>query len=141
MDVNSTQYHLLYGRSDWGSCLLAGSDQSLAASWSENQLAALEWDEERATLRLRREPLLFRRAKKREPPLEMKDRRGAGRDRYGNWYWIDPDETGIRFLSPGEYTSRHFWSLPDWIATCPPTGAPAYAQTFNHSHPPLPPPL
>jgi phage tail-like protein len=144
VDVNGTKYHLLYGLDDWGSCLLAGSDQSLARLWDtsrEHPLSPLEWDEERAALRLRREPLLFRRAKKREPALEMKGRRGAGRDRYGNWYWIDPDETGIRFLPPGEYTSRHFWSLSDWIATCPPTGAPADAQTFSECQPPLPPSL
>ncbi len=135
MDVNGTRYHLLYGRSDWGSCLLAGSDQPLATLWSENQLSDLEWDESRGALRLRREPLLFRRAKRREPPLEMSDRRGAGRDHYGNWYWIDQDETGIRFLPQGAYTSQHFWSLSDWIATCTPSGEQAFA-TCQPSLPP-----
>ena len=136
MDVNNTKYHLLYGQDDWGNCFPAGSNQPLSTSWadSEHQLSALEWVEEMSVLRLRREPLLFRRAKPRDPPLEMKDRRGAGRDRYGNWYWIDPDETGIRFLPPGEYSSQHFWSLSDWIATC----TAADAQTFSQCHMPLP---
>lgn len=139
MDVNNTKYHLLYGQDDWGNCFPAGSDRPLAQWWadSEHQRSDLEWVEERSVLRLRREPLLFRRAKPRTPPLVMRDRRGAGRDRYGNWYWIDREETGIRFLPPGEYSSQHFWSLSDWIATC----TPADAQTFSECQSPLPPSL
>jgi len=117
VDVNGTKYHLLYGQQDWGSCLLSGSESALSELWSANQHPPLEWDETSATLRLMREVPIFRRSK-RIQPLAINTRRGAGRDRYGNWYWIDQPESGIRCLPNGSYTSQQFWTAADRVQGC-----------------------
>jgi hypothetical protein len=126
VDVNLTRFLLLYGHDDWGRCHADGSDQPLAAQWQAHQDPALEWDEDTQTLRLTRTVPLFRRAK-RTPPLESTARRGAAQDRYGNWYWIDAAETGIRFLPYGDRRSQPFWQLDDLSRSCAPADAGAFA--------------
>src|SRR5438270_13901440 len=97
VDVNGTKYHLLYSCDDWGSCLLEGDERNLALCWSDDHdHPALEWDCGSRSLRLAREAPLFRRQRD-NTPLDIKARRGAGRDSSGNWYWIDPGERGILF--------------------------------------------
>jgi phage tail-like protein len=125
VDVNGTRYHLLYGPDDWGRCLLDG-ETPLAGLWDSNPPPPLEWNADASALRLRREAPLFRRAG-RTPPLPLSTRRGAGRDRYGNWYWIDPQESGLRFLPASAYTSMPFWSAADRAASCTPAEATAFA--------------
>jgi phage tail-like protein len=97
MDVNGTKFHLFLGRRDW---------QPLAADH-----AALEWDDPGAALRLK--PLVFRFP---TPPGDYRplvaDRRGAGQDRYGHWYWIDPDKETIRFLSAAGGGAQRYWPPP-----------------------------
>jgi phage tail-like protein len=135
VDVNGTKFHLLYGCEDWGNCQLEDSEETLASLWQNNH-ASLEWDCESASLRLAREVPLFRSLKRRAF-LDLSTRRGAGRDRYGNWYWIDPDESGIRFLPNGAYTSVQFWTATDTVAAC----VPPDAGTFAACLPPRPPTL
>lgn len=136
MDVNGTKYHLLFGQQDWGNCLLAGSENTLSELWSANQHPSLEWDETSATLRLAQEVPIFRRSK-RMPPLDLNTRRGAGRDRYGNWYWIDQPESGIRCLPNGSYTSQQFWTAADREQGC----IPSDSTTFTTCLQPPPPTL
>lgn len=135
MDVNQTRFHLLYGPDDWGRCNADGSDQPLAAQWQAHQDPALEWDEATQTLRLTRTVPLFRRAK-RTPPLESTARRGAAQDRYGNWYWIDAAETGVRFLPSGDRRSQPFWQLDDLSRSCAPADAGAFAPKLPPSSTP-----
>jgi phage tail-like protein len=91
MDANGTRFHLLLGRADWVACTPQPS-----------------WDDERAEVTL--EPLVFRfPAGAADRPPALADRRGADRDRFGNWYWIDRDATGIRVLSVGGGSVTAFW--------------------------------
>ncbi|HEX5749539.1 MAG TPA: phage tail protein [Archangium sp.] len=109
MDVNGTRYHLLLGRDDWGRCRQEG--QALDERWKEReQRTPVRWDDERAALTLR--PLLFRfTAPVSAPALDVDERRGAGRDQYGNIYWVDESRTSIRVQSSGTGKSSTFWSL------------------------------
>src|SRR5690242_20120523 len=88
-------------------------------------------------LRLAREVVLFPRSG-RAPPLDLRQRRGAGRDRYGNWYWIDLDESGIRYLANGKRTSVAWWTYADAGATCVPGDA---GGAFTACQPARPPAL
>src|SRR5262245_43736254 len=125
MDVNGTKFDLIAQRDDWGSCLvtIGEADEPLRHVWETSQARridqTLEWDEERAVLRLARKAPLFRQSK-RTTPLDSSARRGAGRDRYGNWYWIDADQSGIRFLLDGAPESTRWWDGALRAAICTP---------------------
>ena len=140
MDVNGTKYHLLYGPGDWGGCRLVESDGArLADLWDDDTVAArLTWDDESGSLRLATEVPLFRKAGRRPEPLPLAARRGAGRDRYGNWYWIDAGETGVRFLASGTGQATQFWTSVDRAGRC---ATPAEAEGFAECQPAVPAPL
>ena len=91
MDINGTRFHLLLGEPDWGRCLdAAGALQGRLGRAG----CDLAWDRASGALKLR--PLLaFHRAPAGAPRLAPKDRRGTGRDRYGNWFRIAEDGRGI----------------------------------------------
>lgn len=127
MDVNGTKFHLLYRRADWGTCrsLDDSAERPLAELWAliaEKKQPPLEWNAGGDYLQLARQAPLFRSAAV-TAPLDSRLRRGAGRDRYGHWYWIDQQEQGIRFLANGERSSVRFWSWEDQPVDCPPSGA------------------
>ncbi|MCU0490533.1 MAG: phage tail protein [Chloroflexaceae bacterium] len=128
MDVNQTTFHLLHGRDDWERC-----------TWSDNGASppapALEWDCASQSLRLAVRPTLFRPPRP-SPPLAPGVRRGAGRDRYGNWYWIDANRSGLRWLPNGEQRSR-----PYWLPPAEPTACEAPTDGSFASCEPTPPPL
>jgi phage tail-like protein len=129
VDANGTRYHLLLGEADWGAC--ADRDRppgdrpapTLRDLWAADPAStALAWNPARAELTLR--PNLYRFT----PPashqrLRPEDRRGAARDRYGNWYWIAPSGTEILVRSDGTSATSHFWSAGDGLA-CPDTPGP-----------------
>lgn len=108
MDVNQTRFHLVYGKVDWFPMPVA------AGSPAPEPL--LDWNDADATLSLHQELFVFPRPQG-QAPLAVENRRGAGRDRYGNWYWIGPDQNEIRFLGASEKTSEHFWSAADMVQT------------------------
>ena len=95
MDVNRTRVHLVYGEQDWR---ITARD------------AGLQY--ERGSLILRPRPFVFPVRRAERPPTPD-DRRGAGRDRYGNWYWISQDRLSIRFLGHEAVASQHFWAATD----------------------------
>ena len=74
----------------------------------------LDWNPTDSTLSLHQELFVFPRPQG-QSPLAVENRRGAGRDRYGNWYWIAPDQNEIRFLGASEKSSEHFWSAADMV--------------------------
>ncbi|MCS6844215.1 MAG: phage tail protein [Caldilineales bacterium] len=119
MDVNQTRFHLLHGPADWGACHVNGSEQTLSDLWREHRDPPLEWHPASNTLRLARALPWWRGYRgRRTPPLDLASRRGAARDRYGNWYWINEEETGIRFLPRGARRSVAWWGVADLDAAC-----------------------
>ena len=43
----------------------------------------------------------------------------AGRDRFGNWYWIDPNRDEILINASDSGTTTHFWSAADPVGCAP----------------------
>jgi phage tail-like protein len=109
MDANGTRYHLLLGERDWMSA-------------TQTPAASCEYDEARDELTLARREFVFeRRPGDRAPTLE--DRRGAALDRFGNLYWIAPDELSIRVLSARSGRPSVYWQ-PGLSAFCEPARLP-----------------
>jgi phage tail-like protein len=136
MDIQGSQYHLLSGRADFGRCGDTtpdlGSGRTLADLWDDEPAGlpssiptTWEYDDGMRVLRLRRDTPLFRRAG-RTDPLAVTQRRGAGRDGYGNWFWIGADQRSIFSQVSGSRAGRIWWSVDDLTArcTCPATSAP-----------------
>jgi len=116
MDANGTRFHLLLGRDDWGQCTVDTAPGNIAKKSLKELWAVLGsepglfWNEERNELTL--EPRLFKftAAPKDTFPL-LENRRGAGRDRFGNWFWIDETSLKIRVRSIGSGQVTDFWPL------------------------------
>ena len=124
MDVQGSQYHLIQGKADWARCVDSASSQALGGPWRDiveglpsATHTALEYDGTLQVLRLRRDTPLFRRAG-RTLPMPESGRRGAGRDSYGNWYWIAEDRTSISWRPAASQVSTAWWSVADPLATC-----------------------
>lgn len=108
MDANGTRYHLLLGEADWSRCT-DGQSRSLTAPFSmSDKVSGLAWNRERAEVTLHPRLFQFIAAPKDRPPA-LEARRGAGRDRYGNWYWIDESGFKVRIKSEGTENVSDFW--------------------------------
>ena len=156
MDANGTRYHLLLGFDDWGECT-DGSGATLRARWksappeqTETKLAPasapVAWNSEHYELTLA--PRLFKFNANDQPP-KFETRRGGGRDRYGNWYWIDETTGKILVNSAGTNRTGVFWPVegsatsansdaapfdfkPVADTSCPPLAFRALAVTEDH---------
>ena len=102
MDANQTRFQLVFGEADWFGDTAPSSSSGVA----------LEWRASDATVGLPQKLFVFPVAPS-TAALTAADRRGAGQDRYGNYYWIAPARDEILFLAPGQLQSRHFWSASD----------------------------
>lgn len=112
MDVNGTKFHLVHELDDWRPWFSVKQQATLGEIFDDPDGfpdAEVEWNLGEENLRLARQVILFRGAAD-QPETNLDNRRGAGRDRYGHWYWIDDGRTGIRFLAQGETQSAEFWS-------------------------------
>lgn len=120
MDTNGTHYHLLLGEEDWGSCQDTEGN-AIRASWQNrgqsDELTRFGWDSSRSELTLGSQIFLFAAAT-RDQPSEIDQRRGAARDRYGNWYWIDETQHKVRVRSVGSQQVADFWPMSE--SYCPP---------------------
>ena len=126
MDANGTRYHLLLGRDDWLRCDADGLPLRAAAEPAPDEDPAgggappqpgVAWNNERNELTLR--PRLFQFvASPKDTPPGLSLRRGAARDRYGNWYWVDESERRLKVNSAGTRRASIFW--PPEGATCGP---------------------
>ncbi|HEY3493717.1 MAG TPA: phage tail protein [Polyangiaceae bacterium] len=96
MDVNGTRFHLLLGEDDWKRCV----DRS-----------DVEYDERAQEQTLRALTFRFVAGATDQPP-RLEQRRGAARDRYGNWYCIAEDERTLRVKSTGTRSVSDFWPVP-----------------------------
>ncbi len=113
MDVNGTKFQLLLGEHDWAACS-DGRVRVRPASVSTDgaEAADLAWDSERSELTLR--PLLFQFVTPpKDTPPSLSVRRGAARDRYGNWYWVDATARRILVLRETEQEAETFWPVED----------------------------
>jgi phage tail-like protein len=120
MDANGSRFHLLLGRDDWGQSLVDGRE--LRSLWEiESPLlgesAPVVFVDERAELTLRPRVFRFVAAPKDTRP-DLSNRRGAARDRYGNWYWIDESGLKIRVRSAGSRQVSDFWSAAIEAGCC-----------------------
>src|SRR5262245_387973 len=117
MDANGTRFHLLLGARDWLSCTdesgvpLSNSASTAPASPLDN---GLEWNDAREEVTLRSCAFEFRATPGDRPP-RIEDRRGSGRDIYGNLYWIADSGTEIRVKSIGSGKVSRFWTAGDGV--------------------------
>jgi phage tail-like protein len=110
MDVNGTKFHLLLTRDDWGRCTAGQKNETLLAIWKRKSdpEQKFDWDENTGEITLQKQIFKFSASPKDEPP-KLENRRGAARDRYGNWYWIDAGGSKIKVLSIGSNTVSDFY--------------------------------
>ncbi|HEX8904332.1 MAG TPA: phage tail protein, partial [Longimicrobiaceae bacterium] len=129
MDSNGTRFHLVLGKDDWF------PRRTGAASPPEH---AAGWDAPTATVGLARVPVVFPPRKAERPPTDD-DRRGAGQDRFGNWYWIGDDGRSIVARSGHDTEPVPFW--PHAAAEpAPPEPEPGQGDFAPAAPPPPPPP-
>ena len=133
------------GKSDWLRCQPAPALLPLAAGATFGPAdSATYWDSVRYELSLRPKEYRFITSKGDNLPqlgaadesYTGSDRRGAARDRFGNWYYISDDRQEILVWSAGCRQTTHFWS---WADLTPP--APAKPGAFASDpapHPPAP---
>jgi phage tail-like protein len=133
MDVQGSQFHLLHGPDDWGACTDVATGYPLQTVWDDEASALpsaphspLEYSEDLGALRLRHDLPLFRRAG-RTAPLSPTARRGAGRDGYGNWYWIESDQASISWRPVDDDASALWWTAAQLGASCANAGPAAFA--------------
>jgi phage tail-like protein len=114
VDANGTRFHLILGRDDWGRCSVDGIE--LRELWKTTSpphvnIVGVSFNDERPELTL--QPRLFKYvAAPKDTRPALTNRRGSGRDRYGNWYWIDETNNKIRVRSSGSRLVSDFWPLP-----------------------------
>jgi phage tail-like protein len=136
MDVNGTRYHLLLGASDWGACIDVHPQPGVFKPKGAKQRAAKAiWDAERQEVTFAKRLFDFVASKNDRAP-ELKDRRGAARDRFGNWYWIAESGGELLVNSAGTSRTSHFWSAADDKSSQPDESAGAFRALGVEQPPP-----
>lgn len=116
MDVNGTKFHLLLNRDDWGRCTTVSGGEELGEIWKRERDGEtvpgqeFDWIEETSEIALKSRLFKFVASPKDEKP-DLNNRRGAARDRYGNWYWIDETGLKIKVLSTGSNRVSDFYPV------------------------------
>jgi phage tail-like protein len=118
MDANGTRFHLLLGQDDWAQCKDADTAIQLDDAWNGSPTSAeatnFGWDDAPKELTL--QPRLFQFvAAPKDTPAQLGQRRGAGRDSYGNWYWVGDSKREVLVNSSGTGVTSHFWSADDTV--------------------------
>ena len=125
MDANGTRFQLLLGEENWANCIDYTNrwlEENSGQAWNGFSLdwgtTPLQWNRDRNDLTL--QPRLFQfGSSPADNPPSLESRRGGGRDRYGNWYWISENRDEIRVNSVGTGLTSHFWSAIDGAAYLP----------------------
>ena len=107
MDANQTRFQLVFGQPDWFG----------TGAGSPPQAVGLEWRASDSTVGLTQNVFVFPVATG-AMPLTVADRRGAGQDQFGNYYWVGPAQDEILFLAAGQTQAQHFWSAKDQSSGC-----------------------
>ncbi|HKO99543.1 MAG TPA: phage tail protein [Pyrinomonadaceae bacterium] len=112
MDANGSRFHLLLGRDDWARCTIEGS--RLGEIWNASppgsRSTKLSWNEIKNELSLSRRLFKFVAASGDTKP-SIKNRRGAGGDAFGNWFWIDESQRKVLVRSSGTNITSDFWPV------------------------------
>jgi phage tail-like protein len=110
MDANHTHFHLLLGRDDWARCTT--ETRSPIFDTTAASPFPFSWDIPRSELTLGARINVFHSSPENRPP-SIDQRRGAGQDRFGNWYWIADSRAEILVSSTGTGVTTHFWASTD----------------------------
>lgn len=126
MDVNQTRLHVVLGREDWGRWLPSPepAGHTLRECWETSPPGTvacdLHWESDRNELTLRPKPFHFSASSgDRKPSLgsphnyATSARRGAARDRFGNWYYLSKNRQAILVVSVGCKDTAPFWSCDE----------------------------
>ena len=123
MDANGSRFHLILREDEWGSCAVdEDGAHALSTVWahphpSDNSPSwGIDWSRARNEIRLHPRIFQFIPAPNDKKP-QFEARRGAARDRYGNWYWIASDEREILVTSSGTGKTSRFWAA-GWGSEC-----------------------
>lgn len=117
MDVNGSRFALLLGCADWSRCtdesggslgLICDASSPPGVAVSPPANSAVAWDSDRNELTLQPLPYQFVAGATARPP-QLSDRRGAGRDSFGSWYWIDPTTRAVLVQSSGTGLTTTYW--------------------------------
>lgn len=122
MDANGSRFHLVLTREEW---------------FGQGAQPGLEWSDASRVVTLAPLAFLFPAQGASAPPAPQ-ERRGAGRDRYGNWYWIGRDRNDIQFRGARADGAEPFWSAND---AAPNPGEPAPGEFAPAVPPAAPAPL
>jgi phage tail-like protein len=127
MDANQTRLQLLLGQADWLNCR-EGDDEYVDGQLLTSATSRAFWDSKRNAVTLRPKLFRFVATPNDDPPqlgtpgnYSTSDRRGAARDRFGNWYYISADRQGILAFSAGCGDTSTFWTFADLQPDAPPT--------------------
>ncbi len=114
MDVNGTKFHLLLTRADWETCTAGGKSLSTFRQTERDgetiSNQKFDWNDDTNEVTLQPRLFKFTASPKDEKP-NLENRRGAVRDRYGNWYWIDETSLKIEVLSIGSLRVSDFYPV------------------------------
>jgi len=123
VDVNGTRFHLVLGHGDW-----IGTPPPVSSP------VDVEWDGDAVRLRKLLPSFPGHHA---AAPLTVDGRRGADRDRFGNWYWISDDRHEVRVSRMRRRPSTRFWSAADAARGCIDAPAGVFAPVDAPSPDPL----
>lgn len=117
MDANRTRFSLIQGARDWARCRgeTTGGGLSVASQFDESN--GLYFDFRLSELTLFPQLLLFPPVPGKSP-LQLEQRRGAARDRFGNWYSISGDAAALSVWTEEAAVAGDFWR-PGQGQACP----------------------
>jgi phage tail-like protein len=128
VDANGTRFHLLVGPRDWQDGITPeapggapGVEPDRAAPEPGDDPHVVDYDERRVALTLHRR--VFQFEQREAEPLPLAARRGAGRDAYGNWYFIGADARSISVVSSGTGKTTRFWPPREVVEAAHPRDA------------------
>ena len=109
-DANGTRFHLLLGEADWRRARPPDGEPAFPPDDSASAKAPrrVQWNASRGDVTLWKDTFRFSGSRS-ERPVSLDDRRGAARDRFGNWYWIAADRQSILVWSSGSAATSTFW--------------------------------
>ncbi len=117
MDVNGSRFQLVLGYDNWAAWEdeqgeLGSAWNAVAPDLAMRQKPKLYYDRVAQEITLQKRLFRFLAAPRDAAP-RLQQRRGAGRDRFGNWYSIGEDRRRIMVNSAGSGQTSQFWEPVD----------------------------